>query len=256
MPGLSWARRSRPGQPGSRDSPRLPACRSGLPRPCPLLGVAGWGALPNHVVARAAVPDWGARPFRTGPPRCGCQLTGCGPVLAQWPPRESGRDQRDRDLSCTPCSWRPDPADHGPARGPCPRGGFASIIREKGWGVEGRNHSQLRGTRTAAVSSRTGVPPSRGRPSEQPEGSVVHPTRPPPQGEGVEANRRNPTRGPEHGAGAGRPGPGTARPPAGNRPDRPDGPTRSHPDRQAPDRRRARSELPVAHGCLHDHEHP
>ena len=78
---LSWARRTRPRiAPGPPTSPRLPAYRSGSPRPRRLAGVAGLGARPNHVVARAAVPDAGARPSGTRPPRVGCHATGCGAV--------------------------------------------------------------------------------------------------------------------------------------------------------------------------------
>ena len=60
----------------------------------------------------------------------------------------------------------------------------------RGWpGGAVRHHSQLRGTQPAVVSSRTGVPPRRGRPPERPHDSVVHPTQPPPEADAVEANR-------------------------------------------------------------------
>jgi hypothetical protein len=61
------------------------------------------------------------------------------------------------------------------------------------------------------VSSETGVPPSRGRPPEQPRGPVVLPTRPPPQVRGRREPGRH-TRHPSSVAEAVRPEPGTARP--------------------------------------------
>jgi hypothetical protein len=182
------------------------------------------------------------------------------------------------------CSWCPVPAGHGPARGPWPWGLSGRDHPGAGLGCGGPGPQPVAWHPAATVSSKTAVPPRRGRPPTQPHDSVVHPTRPPPQGEGVEANRRNPTRGPEHGAGAGRPGPGTARPPAGNRPDRPDGPTRSRPTAHRPSRRPTgrrqdpnsrvptavpttmstrnsrswtrRSQVSVAHGCRHSHGQP
>jgi hypothetical protein len=157
-----------------------------------------------------------------------------------------------------PCSWCPVPADHGPGVGPCPWGGLASIIQEKGWGWRvGTTASCVAPGRT--VSSQTGLCPRRGRPPTQPHYSVVHPTQLPPQGNRVEATGEHP-RSPDHEASARRPGPGTARPPAGNRPDRPVGSTRSRPTALRPSWRpgrwRARSELSGVHGCSHDHEHP
>jgi hypothetical protein len=123
-----------------------------------------------------------------------------------------------------------------------------------GLAVEGRDHSQSRSTRQQ-VSSRTGVPPRRGRPPTQPHGTVVHPTQPPPEGDRVEATgattreARTTRRAPGD--------PGRERRAHRQATDHTD-PMDQHerPDRQAPDRRRARSELSVAHGCPHDHEHP
>jgi hypothetical protein len=219
VPGLSWARRSRPGPPGAHP----PAPAAVVFPPVHLnprhMEVAGSGALPNPGVARATVPDAGARPCRTRPPPVWVPLdwlwsrsrplaapgiwgviSGIGTCAA--PPAAGAPILLITDLPAAPSlgwSGRDHPGE--------------------GWGVEGRDHSRLRSTRTAAVSSRTGVPPSRGRPPTQPQGSVVHPTQPPPQGDGVEVNRREHARAPDHGAGTGRPGPGTARPPAAARPD-------------------------------------
>jgi hypothetical protein len=128
--------------------------------------------------------------LRTRPPRFGC--------LRNWlwfRPSSPGRswnlgcDQRKWDLSCTPAAgvpflliMDPDPdpdlgvdlgvdLDLGAAPG---SGGLAVIIQERGWGVKGRHHSQSRRHPAATDSSRTGVPPSRGRPPTQPQGTVMH----------------------------------------------------------------------------------
>jgi hypothetical protein len=47
--------------------------------------VAGLAALPNHVVALAAVPDWGARPFSTRPSLPGAR----GLAVVPFPPSQS-----------------------------------------------------------------------------------------------------------------------------------------------------------------------
>jgi hypothetical protein len=195
--------------------------------------VAGSGALPNPGVARATVPDAGARPCRTRPPPVWVPLdwlwsrsrplaapgiwgviSGIGTCAA--PPAAGAPILLITDLPAAPSlgwSGRDHPGE--------------------GWGVEGRDHSRLRSTRTAAVSSTTGVPPSRGRPPTQPQGSVVHPTQPPPQGNGVEVNRREPHARPGSRGGrpAARAGNGA---PTGRCPTRPTRSTRSrltHPGR-------------------------
>src|SRR5437764_14938571 len=64
-PPCRWERRPRPGPPGAppaMQASRLLRAFASTPR---LDEVAGWGALPNSVVAGAAVPGWGARPFPT-----------------------------------------------------------------------------------------------------------------------------------------------------------------------------------------------
>jgi hypothetical protein len=58
--------------------PGLARVPSGSPRPPPC-GGGRVGCTTEPWGAWAAVPDWGARPLLTRPPRFGCHATGCGP---------------------------------------------------------------------------------------------------------------------------------------------------------------------------------
>ncbi len=168
------ARRSRLVPTAVAPEPRHPSRSARSPRRR-AVAVAGLGELPTHRGALAAVPDSGARLFGTSPLLPGATR------LAVVPFRLQRDDHKARQLEIkTP-------------RGPCDHRNWdlaakygryvpASMILDVCVAVEGRkrDHRRLRGTRQERSRPLTGVPPSRGRPPEQPQGSVLIPTRPSP----------------------------------------------------------------------------
>jgi hypothetical protein len=146
--------------------------------------------VPRNAVGRSSTGFVGAIPGSGGRPRLGGT-----PVLDEtvparcprnWPwsrfhPRDAAhsQDRCEWDMNCIhavyelhPCGLCPDSADHGDHFTP----GLALISpRRSGCHpAQKRNHKQSRRRAAAAGSSQTGVPPSRGRLSAQPRGSVVN----------------------------------------------------------------------------------
>ena len=148
-----------PGPPAhSTCSPRLLAC-----------GVAGLGSLPNGVVALSAVPDLRARPLSTRPSLPGANATACGPV-----PRAK-RDHNERRLEINPARRAHDRRKCDIGRKYAAHVPFLLISNE----CRGESGPRpVRGHATGTVSSRTGVPPGRGRPPERPCDSALIPTLP------------------------------------------------------------------------------
>jgi hypothetical protein len=191
---LSWARRTRHRvAPGLAHSPRLPACSrrfTSAASPCR----GGWvGCTTGSCGCSGGRPRRGHRPVCDETTAVACYATGCGPVLATGRPWNLGCDQRNRDLGCTPAAGVPFLLIMGLCVGPVSGGGLAVVIQGRGWVWRvGTTASRVAPGRT--VSSRSGVPPRRGRLPEQPHDSVVHPTQPPRQGEGGEGPAEPPTR--------------------------------------------------------------
>jgi hypothetical protein len=123
----------------------------------------------------------GGTPVRDETVPVECPRTDCGPDSVH----AVVQDQQERDMSCVFAAYVPFSsimailADLISSRLRC---GCASHAE--------RDHKQSRRQSAATVSSKTGVPPSRGRHSAQPGDSAVIPTRPPRTRE-VEASRRN-----------------------------------------------------------------
>jgi hypothetical protein len=69
---LSWARLGHPRSPAPRTSRWGLGCSRLLRILAFRIGVVGWGSLPNTVVALAAVPDVGARPYVDETVTAGC----------------------------------------------------------------------------------------------------------------------------------------------------------------------------------------
>jgi hypothetical protein len=131
--GLSWARRSRPGPPGAH--PSAPA--AGVLSPVHLDRVAFWGWLGGvhyRIMGLLGRPYPTRAHARTRRDRRGSgarrlAVVPSSPLAAPWILGVIG----GIGTWAAPRSWCPVPAGHGPARGPCPWGGLAVIIRERGW---------------------------------------------------------------------------------------------------------------------------
>jgi hypothetical protein len=184
--GLRWARRSRLGRPGARPPSRLLLSFrrfASAPRLCRWPGWVhyrplGWRGRPS--------PTRGT-PVLDEPVAAGCHATGGGAdprsPAPSWqvtarPPQAPG--------PCGPVSSGNVTGTHRAAHARSGR-----IMHSGSWDGRDRerNHSRSRGTRPQRSRPRTGVPPRRGRPPAQPQGSVVPPTQPPRAGVGVDANR-------------------------------------------------------------------
>jgi hypothetical protein len=161
------------------------------------------------------------------------------------------------DRGGTPAAGVPFPLIMNLRVGPAP--GVSPDHPGAGLGVEGRDHSQSRGTGSNGLLENGRAPASGTAAHATPRfGSAPHPATPArrrSRGEPAEPPARPGSRG---GRRATRAGNGA---PTGRVPDQTDTMDRhdrapTHPAAQAPDRRRARSELSVVHGCSHDHEHP
>jgi len=123
----------------------------------------------------------GGRPRLGGTPvvdetvAAGCHATGGGPVSAT-DCHAYVQDQRNRDLAAIFGRYVPVSAITRPqGRVDLELPPFMVIPSQRT-----SDHSQSRRHSAATISSMTGVPPGRGRPPEQPWGSVLLPTRPPP----------------------------------------------------------------------------
>jgi hypothetical protein len=219
VPGLSWARRSRPGPPGAHP----PALGRRRVDPVHLARVPFWGWLGwvhyriMWLRGRPSPTRGHARPGRDHR-NLGATRLAVVPSSPTGRPGSLGRDQRNRDLSFIPAARVPAPADHGPARGPVP--GWSRLDHPgEGLGVEGRDHSRLRGTHTGGGLVENGRAPQSGTAAHAPPGFGSAPNPASSARRRVEVNGREHRRGPDRGAGTGWPGPGTARPPAAARPD-------------------------------------
>jgi hypothetical protein len=174
---VSWARRSRLGPDGLGRSSRGLGCvdlARVVPAPC------GGGRVGGTTESRGCVesrPRLGGTPVSDETVPAGCHATGCGPV-SLTAATQIAQDRREWDMSCTHAVYVTYPLIKRLSTRPA----LALISRhlsEVTMRQEERDHRQSRGHPAVTVSSRTGVPPSRGRPSKQPRGSVVLPTRPP-----------------------------------------------------------------------------
>jgi hypothetical protein len=168
-PSPARAGRRRPFDPGLA---RVDAARV-VPASC---GVAGLAELPDSVVALRAVPDLQARRFPTRPFRSGATRLAVVP-FPSTATAQIARDRREWDMSCTHAVYVPHPLIKRLSTRPLRliRGTVSTVTPR----AVDRDHRQSRGHPAVTVSSTTGVPPSRGRPSAQPQDPVVLPTQPP-----------------------------------------------------------------------------
>jgi hypothetical protein len=218
-PGLSWARRSRPGPPGARppapgrrrvDPVHLGASPSG----------AGWVGCPTGSCGCS-----GGRPRRGGTPVLDETAAVRVPLDWLWSRsrpratagswgvisgiRTGATPLRLVSRSCG--SWTCAALPQGVVRSDHPGAGL---------GCGGSGPQPVKWHPTGDGLVRNGRAPSRGRPPTQPHDSVVHPTRPLPQGDRVEANGREHARGPDPRGAPG--GPGRERRAHRQRPDQTD----------------------------------
>jgi hypothetical protein len=150
---------SRLGPPGARPPSRL-LLWSGLFSSIRTPWVVGLGSLPTSRVAWTAVPDWGARPFGTSPSRSGAHATGGGadPRI----PGDLGKWRRDQPRSGVLVALDQWESDMNGAGAVHVAVGWISL-GVSGMAVVGIGPPPVAWLRAGAGSSRTGVPPGRGR---------------------------------------------------------------------------------------------
>jgi hypothetical protein len=161
----------------TRCSPALQAICVFIPVPLTSspASVAGLGSLPTSRVARAAVPDEGARPFTDEPVAVGCHATGGGAD-----PRSPARPDKSRCDPQAPGPCGPVSSGNGTGTHRAAHVTLGSGLRVPEMAEVGTGPQPVAWHPAAAVSSRAGVPPRRGRPPAQrpgAAGNMIDPSR-------------------------------------------------------------------------------